>query len=127
MLGSFLPWLRSGHATRNSYQTDGAIDRLLELDAAPHLALRLWPFVSLACAAAIVLLVFGLLRIAAVVTLLCSVVAGAVAAGALVAPRVASIAVAQLGPSVTLAGSVLGGLTAIIRFATPVRPARSNP
>jgi hypothetical protein len=47
VLGTFLPWLGSRRASRNSYETGGALQRLLGLRAAADAALSAWPWVAL--------------------------------------------------------------------------------
>ena len=46
VLGTFLPWLRSGTHERNSYQAGGAVRRLVEPSATVDHLLALWPFIS---------------------------------------------------------------------------------
>jgi hypothetical protein len=113
VVGTFLPWLRSGRATRNSYATDGAVRRLLEVSGAADAALRAWPFVSLLCAAAVALIVLGYPRLGIAVAALAAVSAGVVAGWALASSSRGLIQPATAGPAVTLAGAgvtVLGGL-----------------
>lgn len=117
VVGTFLPWLHSGTATRSSYAAGGAARRLLGLDGALGAALVAWPFLGLACAVAAALLLLGRLVAGAALALVCALVAGAAAvvvlgrdAGGLVGP-------AGLGPGVTLAGAVLTALAALVAFA----------
>lgn len=124
VIGTFLPWLRSGRRLRNSYETDGAIRRLLEPEGIAHTALSVWPAVSLACAIAIALYVFGLRVLAIVLALLIALTAGAVAIGALSAPSIHSVAVAAAGPVTTLCGAALILVAVSIRFISFVRDDR---
>ncbi|WAX59047.1 hypothetical protein M6B22_09885 [Jatrophihabitans cynanchi] len=124
VIGTFLPWLRSGRRLRNSYETDGAIRRLLEPEGIAHTALSVWPVVSLACAVAIALYVFGLRVPAIVLALLIALTAGAVAVGALSAPTIHSVAVAATGPVTTLCGVALILAAVSIRFISFVRDDR---
>lgn len=124
VIGTFLPWLRSGRRLRNSYETDGAIRRLLEPEGLAHTALSIWPAVSLACAGAIALYVFGLRVLAVVLALLIALTAGAVAIGALSAPSIHSVAVAATGPVTTLCGAGLILTAVSIRFVSFVRDDR---
>jgi hypothetical protein len=124
VVGTFLPWLRSGRATRNSYATDGAVRRLLHVDGGLDAALRAWPFLSLACAVAAALVVLGRHRFGAGVAGLVALCAGAVAAGALLTSSRGLLRPATAGPAVTLAGSILT-LLAVLACCTPLdRPTR---
>jgi hypothetical protein len=105
VVGTFLPWMRSGSHTRNSFGADGAARRLLGVSGVGAFALTSWPFVVLACAAGLAARLLGWPRIGAVIGVLAAAgaIAGAVAmltAGGNVAIRPASI-----GPTVTLIGS----------------------
>ena len=107
VLGTFLPWLRSGRTDRNSYATDGAVRRLLDVDGATAAALHAWPFVSLLCAAAVALVLLGRVGPGAVLAALAALVAGPVAGWALSAPNRGLLHAATTGPVVTLAGAIL--------------------
>jgi hypothetical protein len=110
VVGTFLPWLRSGRTERNSYATDGAVRRLLDVDGLTAAALRAWPFVSLLCAAAIALVLLGRVGIGALLAALAALAAGPLAAWALGAPNRGLLHAAAAGPAVTLIGAVLTGL-----------------
>ena len=56
LIGTFLPWLRSGRNGRNSYQAGGAVRRLIGTSGLVDSLLALWPLVGLACAAVVALL-----------------------------------------------------------------------
>jgi len=107
VVGTFLPWLRSGRATRNSYATDGAVRRLLDVSGPADAALRAWPFVSLLCAAAIALAVLGRHGYAALLGAVAALAAGPVAGWALATPARGLLHAAAPGPAVTLAGSII--------------------
>jgi hypothetical protein len=124
VVGTFLPWLRSGRVLRNSYETDGAIRRLLVTDGIAHGALAIWPAVSLACAAIIALYTLGARGVGLALAVVTALVAAAVGIGALTAPRLGSLAVETSGPAVTLAGSILVLLAATLRFLIFVRDDR---
>ena len=113
VLGTFLPWLRSGSVERNSYATGGALHDLIGGGGASGLALDAWPFVSLACAVATALLVLGLSRAGALLGALAGLAAGAVATIALTVRSGFTVAPARLGPAVTLAGAVITLLAAV--------------
>jgi hypothetical protein len=126
VVGTFLPWLRSGRVLRNSYETDGAIRRLLAPDGLAHGALAVWPAVSLSCAAVIALYMLGARATGLALAVVTSLVATAVSIGALTAPRLGSLSVATTGPAVTAAGSFLVLLAATLRFVIFVRDDRRN-
>jgi hypothetical protein len=124
VIGTFLPWLRSGRRLRNSYQADGAIRRLLEPQGPAHFVLSVWPAISIACAVAVALYALGARTVALTLGLLIGLGVAAVAIGALSAPRVHAASVVPPGPVVTLIGaaSVLAAVS--IRFASFVRDDR---
>ncbi len=106
VVGTFLPWLYSGSRSRNSYATDGAVRRLLGVDGLGGAALAAWPFVAMACAVAIAALLVGLLRLAALVGMVAALGAAAGAVAMLAADDSGAIRPANLGPMVTLVGSL---------------------
>jgi hypothetical protein len=118
VVGTFLPWLHSGRTTRNSYATDGAVRRLLDVTGALDAALRIWPFVSLLCALAVALVLVGLPRAGVGLASVAAVCAGAVAAWALFSSGHGLIRPATAGPAVTLAGAILTFL-AVLACASP--------
>jgi len=124
VVGTFLPWLRSGRATRNSYATDGAVRRLLQLDGTVDAALRAWPFLSLACAVAAALVLVGRRRIGAGVAAVVALCTGAVAAGALLSSSRGLLRPDTTGPAVTLTGSILTLLAVLACCAPFTRPTR---
>jgi len=118
VVGTFLPWLHSGRRIRNSYATDGAMRRLLDIHGLGGAALTVWPFVGLACAGAVAAYLVGWVRWAAAI---CVVAALGAAAGAITMLSAASNTVIQpanAGPIVTLAGSLAtlaGASMAVLR------------
>ena len=107
VIGTFLPWLRSGRTSRNSYATDGAVRRLLDVDGLTAAALRMWPFVSLLCAAAIALVLLGRVAAGAALAAVAALAAGPLASWALGAGSRGLLHAATTGPAVTLAGAIL--------------------
>jgi hypothetical protein len=107
VVGTFLPWLYSGSRTRNSYQTGGALRRVFDVGGAGDSALAAWPFVGLACAAAIAALVLRLRRTAAIVGLVAAAAAAAGSIAMLTAGGNGIVRPAKLGPIVTLVGAVM--------------------
>ena len=107
VVGTFLPWLRSGRTDRNSYATDGAVRRLLDVDGTTAAALRAWPFVSLLCAAAVALVLLGRLGLGAAFAAFAALAAGPLAGWALGARSRGLLHAASTGPAVTLVGAIL--------------------
>ena len=133
VVGTFLPWLRSGTVTRNSYQAAGAIRDVLEPGPLAGAALRVWPAVSLACALAVALYLLALRTLAAVLVVLLVAVAAAAAVGTLVSGPYGTVAAAPTGPAVTLAGGAiaLAAVTMLLsrsirRTGTRRRPGRAD-
>src|SRR5215468_5312505 len=89
VVGTFLPWLRSGEVQRNSYASFGVLRRLIGFHGAAEMLLRGWPLLGAVCALVVVL---------------------AVAGGALAHQPAAGVRVESLGPIVTITGTV--GITA---------------
>lgn len=121
VVGTFLPWLRSGRVSRNSYEADGTIQRLLGVRGLGHAALTAWPFLGGLCAAAVALFALGLQRLAAVLAALVAVAAGGVAIATLRVPAAPYAAPASAGPTVTILGAVLTLLMATLILFTPRR------
>jgi hypothetical protein len=113
VVGTFLPWLGSGQAERNSYETGGALKRLLGLHGPAEAAVSAWPLIGLVCAAVVAISAVGLRRSAALLALLTALAAGAVAITALLVDGKQFIRPVSLGPVVTLAGA-----TAVLLAAT---------
>lgn len=111
--GTFLPWLRSGSVERNSYATGGALRDLLGNGGRIGLALDVWPFVSLACAAALGLLILGVSRGGALLAVVVALAAGALGVSALAVHTGFTVAPARLGPAVTATGAALALLAAV--------------
>jgi len=105
VIGTFLPWLYSGSRTRNSYAADGAVRRVLGVSDIGDAALTVWPFVGLACGAAIAALLLGLQRTSAVVGLAAAVGAAVGAIAMLAAGGNGVVRPANIGPIVTLVGA----------------------
>jgi hypothetical protein len=115
-IGAFLPWLRSGSTTRNSYTSDGALRGLLDPGGTRGAILDGWPFVGLASAISIALLLLGFTHLGAALALLASATAGGVAIWALNVPGRFLIHAESAGPRVTLAGAALTWLALVLRY-----------
>jgi hypothetical protein len=124
--GTFLPWLRSGRDSRNSYQAGGAARRLLATDGVVDRLLALWPLVGLACAAAVACYLFGLRPIATALAGLSAAAAGVVSVGALATTATSFARVVLVGPLITLTGATLVGLAVLLRVLT-VKPVSRSP
>ncbi len=127
VVGTFLPWLRSGHATRNSYRASGTIRRIIHPPGPLGVLFTVWPLLAVAAAAAIALLVLRMRRLGALIGLLTALLAGGAAFEAVRSASSAYAAVVTSGPTATLIGAGLIIVAAPVCFVT-ARPARrSNP
>jgi hypothetical protein len=120
VVGTFLPWLRSGTQDRNSYQAGGAVRRLLGTTGVIDHMLGLWPLIGVACAAAIALFLFGLRTFGSIVAGLSALAAGAASVGALATTATNVAEVTLIGPLVTLLGATLVALAVLLRALSAV-------
>lgn len=125
VLGTFLPWLRSGRDHRDSYQAGGALRRLMGTTGLIDDLLALWPLVGLACAAAVALYLVGARTIAAALAAVSALCAGAAGVGALATTANSYAQVAVIGPAVTLTGVTLVTLAVLLRALSAVAAPRS--
>lgn len=125
LIGTFLPWLHSGTATRNSYQTGGAVRRLIGTTGFVDDLLRLWPLVAVACAAAAALYLVGLQALGTLLAGLSAMAAGAASIGALATTATSYAQVSLVGPVVTLIGATLVALAVLLRAFAAVAVPRS--
>jgi hypothetical protein len=107
VIGTFLPWLRSGESQRNSYAAGNALRGLIDLPGILDALVPVWPYVGLWCAAVVAAYALGLRRWAGGLALVAGAVAAAVAIGALSAQANGFIGPCRSGPVVTLVGSVI--------------------
>jgi hypothetical protein len=114
VIGTFLPWLRSGEVDRNSYASFGVLRRLIGFHGAAEVLVRGWPLLGAVCAVVVVLAAAGLLRAAAVLALVIAAWAAAVGGGAVGHEPVAGVRMERLGPIVTIAGAVATAAAAIV-------------
>jgi hypothetical protein len=126
VVGTFLPWLHSGAATRNSYQTGGAVRRLLATTGLIDDLLRWWPLVALACAAAIACYLLGWHTAGTVLAGLAAIAAAAAAIAALATTATSYAEVSLIGPVVTLIGATLVALAVLLRALVVVAATRSR-
>ncbi len=122
--GTFLPWLRTGLATRNSFRAAGLINRLLAPPGLAGLLLSAWPLIVLACAVAIALLVLHVRRTASGLAALTALAAGGVAFTTLLLPSRSYATVARSGPAVTGTGACLVLVSVAISLARALRDRR---
>jgi hypothetical protein len=124
--GTFLPWLASGAALRNSYQGMAVARRLTPLgDGVTGVVLSAWPAIGAVAAACLAFYVVGLRRSAAVGISLLSVMTGTVATAILVLlpPGDFTVRAVFLGPVVTMTGAILAVVGAVTTLPWPATPA----
>ncbi|GAB2782350.1 hypothetical protein [Amycolatopsis magusensis] len=125
VVGSFLSWFRSGSVNRSSYQLVGLIDRF-DLTGNPVvlLALRVWIVVPLLAATAIAMLVLGLTRTGAALTVVLAIFVGTAAGFAAVqgGDEGGPIGVTPLGPVTTTIGTLVAVIGALGAVAVSLRP-----
>ena len=106
VVGTFLPWLRSGTRRRSSYEIFSLVDRLgISQSSLVGWGLRLWPIVPLLLATAVTLAWFPRKWFSGASAVAAVVYAGGVSAAVEFAPATSLIAVSY-GPWVTLAGAI---------------------
>lgn len=109
VVGTFLPWIRSGRVQRNSYEIAGVGVRRLDAGSVVGHLLQAWPYLGPLWAVVVILVILGRRRSAAAVALILAVLTGLVAVGGLVlAVRLHTgvLAGVVLGPAVTLVGAI---------------------
>lgn len=125
--GTFLPWLRSGSVTRDSYEVL-ALRGFAGLDSTSGDVVRaVWVGVTPLAVGCFVLWLLRLHRIAACTALVFGTIAGTVAALAAVqgGNEGALVGISLTGPVVTLGGAVLGIAGAITVLTANTRTAIS--
>jgi hypothetical protein len=114
---SFGPWLRTGGATRSSYEVVQAAERLEVLASGPQVAISAaWAFLPLLAVLSLLALALGRARLAAGVALVVGLLAVSLAFAVMNAPGSA-----EWGASAGLGA----GLALIVATATTARTARS--
>lgn len=116
VIGTFLPWFRSGSTFRDSYQAIGLIRFYQLLDDSPlNALLTVWVGLTPAITVCVVAYALGLRRTAACAAGVLAVLTGTVATVAVVqvGDGGALLGVAGTGPAVTLTGSALVLLGAV--------------
>ena len=114
LLGTFLPWLRSGSRRRNSYEIFSLVERLgFSPSGLVGWGLRLWPIVPFLLALAATLQWYPRKWFTGIAAGVAAVYAGGVAAAVTFAPATSLIAVSY-GPWVTLGGAVVLAIGAVV-------------
>jgi hypothetical protein len=124
VVGTFLPWLRSGRATRNSYAATGAVRRLVHPPGVLDDLFRVWPLLAALCALAVASYLIGFRRIGALFGMLASLAGGAAAIGALRAADNTYASVIDTGPVVTIVGAAVLLVSAAAQLVIRERPGR---
>ena len=126
VLGTFLPWLRSGEVQRNSYASFGVLGRLVGFHGPTEVAIRVWPMLGLCCAAVVVSVVATWHRTAATLAILTAVWSAAVGSAVLLRHGYVGVTVVALGPAVTVAGDIAVIAAAIVFLISPARRAEAQ-
>jgi hypothetical protein len=121
VLGTFLPWLRSGEVQRNSYASFGTLGRLVGFHGPSEVALRVWPLLGLCCAAVVLTVVATWHRTAATLALVVAGWSAAVGCAVLIRHDDSGVSVVALGPIVTVAGDAAVVLAAILVLVSSSR------
>ncbi|MGH9270875.1 MAG: hypothetical protein ACRDZ2_06355 [Ilumatobacteraceae bacterium] len=124
IVGSLLPWLRTGGRRRHSYDLFELVERLgFAPGSVAAAALRWWPLVPLLTVGAVVAAGWGWPRVGGFLGVGAAIYAGGTALAVMLAPSGRSID-PLLGTAITAAGSVLllGGAVAaiVVGFRRPV-------
>jgi len=122
--GTFLPWFRSGTVGRHSYRAAGLAERFELFDNGfVSAALRIWFAVPLLSAVAIGLMVLGLVRTGATVTVLIAISVGTVALlGTVQSGNTGGlVGISHTGPVTTLAGAIIALAGSLGAFAVARR------
>jgi hypothetical protein len=116
LIGTFLPWLRSGSVYRDSYQSLGVLRELGFISGLVNAWVAMIPAVGITIA----VYAIGLRRSAAVVATVLSIIMGTIAGAAAVQGGGESglVGIASSGPTVTLFGAVLALLGAVVVLVT---------
>ncbi|ASO19808.1 hypothetical protein AHOG_10825 [Actinoalloteichus hoggarensis] len=109
VIGTFLPWLRSGSVYRDSHQTIGVLRRLLEPPPIIDTILGAWPLLIPIAASCVLLHLIRLRVTASVFALIFSLPMGTATMVAVVQglDNTALIGISGIGPITTLAGVTL--------------------
>jgi hypothetical protein len=124
VVGSLLPWVRTGSRQRNSYDVFALVRRLgFSPDGPAANGLRWWPLVPLLVAVAVVVAWWGWRRPGGVVGVIAAIYAGGIGVAVATADTAAVVEV-RAGPGVTAVGAavLLAGAVATLIVNRPGRP-----
>jgi hypothetical protein len=125
VVGTFLPWVRSGTRRRNSYDVFAIVERLgYSASSAVGWCLKLWPLFPLLAVVAVTALWLRWIRTAAVIASLTAVAGGVVAIAVVRAGR-SGLVSAAYGPWVTIVGAA--DLLASVWFTIAIGRATPTP
>ncbi len=114
LVGTFLPWLRSGSRQRNSYEIFSLVERLgISQSSVVGWGLRVWPLAPLLLVSAAALQWFPRKWITGGAAIVAAVYVGGVAIAVTTAPETSLIAV-EYGSWVTFAGAVTLAIGAVV-------------
>jgi hypothetical protein len=133
VVGTFLPWLRSGSRRRNSYDIFSLVERLgISESSVVGWGLRVWPLAPLLLVGAATLQWFPRKWLTGASAIVAVVYVGGVAAAVNASPATSLIAVAY-GPWVVVAGAVTLAIGALLNrvswyaFGVPSHPGVTPP
>ena len=134
VVGSFLPWVRTGGRRRNSYDLFAIVGRLgFAPDGVAATALRWWPIVPLLAVVAVVSAWWGWPRIGGSVGVLAAAYAGGIGLAVSIATDASRFVRIQAGAPVTAFGGgvlLVGSVAAIVlggRAAQDAGPSDVSP
>lgn len=131
VVGSFLPWVRSGEVLRSSFEVTGLVGRFGPRDIVLlEVALTAWIAVPLVCVVCLGLYAVGLVRTGAGITTIVALLAGTVGAATYVVGSGGSgaVSVVAAGPITTCLGGVvaLAGCMGALITGRRVQPTASR-
>jgi hypothetical protein len=129
VVGTFLPWLRSGNVNRDSYEVLSLRGFAGSSTGAADVVTGIWVGITPLAVLAVALWVVRFRRFAACISIIFAIITGTVAALAVVqgGDEKSLIAINVVGPAVTLSGAVLAIVGAITVLTAKTRSAMSTP
>ncbi len=114
IIGTFMPWVRSGTRRRSSYEIFSLVERLgFSPSSLIGWGLRLWPVVPFLLTLAVTLSWFPRRWVTEATALVAVVYVGGVAAAVESAPSTSLVSI-EFGPDVTLVGAVVLAASALL-------------
>jgi hypothetical protein len=133
VLGTFLPWLRSGSRHRSSYEIFSLVERLgISQSSLVGWGLRVWPLAPLLLVGAVTLQWFPRRWLTGAAVIVAVVYVGGVAVAVKTASATSLIAV-EYGPWVVMVGAVALAIGALLNrvsryaFGVPSHPGQTSP